>query len=147
MCASSELEDSNKSGPTAGHWSVQNQFCAQGTGVNIFAGNIILLTSKSTYVIWTPYIVCTLKSPFLSPNVLHKVICGVRISKGVLVAEILHVHFINKSIVVYRQNHTTTFYNLTYLNFVFVTARQPPVGQGLHIHEVSRSHSTTHHNR
>jgi len=26
-------------------------------------------------------------------------------------------------------------------------ARQPPVGQGLLIHEVSRSHSTTHHSR
>ena len=91
ICASSELEDSNKSGPTAGHWSVQNQFCAQGTDVNVFAGNIILLTSKSTYVIWTPYIVCILKSPIPSPNVLYKVICDVRTSKGFLVAEILHV--------------------------------------------------------
>jgi len=85
MCASSELEDSNKSGPTAGHWSVQNQFCALGTDVNVFTGNIILLTSKSTYVIWTPYIVCILKSPFRNPNVLYKVICGVRISKGSLI--------------------------------------------------------------
>ena len=31
--------------------------------------------------------------------------------------------------------------------FVFFLARQPPVGQGLLIHEVSRSHTTTHHNR
>jgi len=49
MCASSELEDSNKSGPTAGHWSVQNQFYAQGTDVSVFAGNIILLTSIYIY--------------------------------------------------------------------------------------------------
>jgi len=26
-------------------------------------------------------------------------------------------------------------------------AQQPPVGQGLLIHEVSRSHTTTHHSR
>jgi hypothetical protein len=31
--------------------------------------------------------------------------------------------------------------------FLFFLARQPPVGQGLLIHEVSRSHSTTHHSR
>jgi len=30
------------------------------------------------------------------------------------------------------------------LLFLFV-ARQPPMGQGLLIHEVSRSHTTTHH--
>jgi len=29
----------------------------------------------------------------------------------------------------------------------FFFARQPPVGQGLLIHEVSRSHTTTHHSR
>jgi len=29
----------------------------------------------------------------------------------------------------------------------FFFARQPPVGQGLIIHEVSRSHTTTHHTR
>ena len=30
---------------------------------------------------------------------------------------------------------------------LFVLVRQPPVGQGLLIHEVSRSHTTTHHSR
>jgi hypothetical protein len=30
---------------------------------------------------------------------------------------------------------------------IFIFAQQPPVGQGLLIQEVSRSHSTTHHNR
>ena len=29
----------------------------------------------------------------------------------------------------------------------FFLARQPPMGQGLLIHEVSRSHTTTHHSR
>ena len=29
----------------------------------------------------------------------------------------------------------------------FFLARQPPLGQGLLIHEVSRSHTTTHHSR
>ena len=32
-------------------------------------------------------------------------------------------------------------------NFLFYLAQRPPVGQGLLIHEVSRSHSTTHHRR
>jgi hypothetical protein len=31
--------------------------------------------------------------------------------------------------------------------FALFLARQPPVGQGFLIHEVSRSHTTTHHNR
>ena len=36
----------------------------------------------------------------------------------------------------------------TYLNFfICFLARQPQVGQGLVIHEVSRSHTTTHHSR
>ena len=35
----------------------------------------------------------------------------------------------------------------TRLYHVFFLARQPPVGQGLLIHEVSRSHTTTHHSR
>jgi len=30
---------------------------------------------------------------------------------------------------------------------MFVLARQPPVGQDLLIHEVSKSHTTTHHSR
>ena len=30
---------------------------------------------------------------------------------------------------------------------LFVLAQQPPVGQCLLIHEVSRSHTTTHHSR
>ena len=36
-----------------------------------------------------------------------------------------------------------------YLNVpnLFVFAQQPPLGQGLLIHEVSRSHKTTHHSR
>ena len=33
------------------------------------------------------------------------------------------------------------------LYFIFLSARQPPVGQGLLIHEVARSHTTTHHSR
>ena len=33
------------------------------------------------------------------------------------------------------------------LFFFFYLAQQPPVGHGLLIHEVSRSHTTTHHNR
>jgi len=33
------------------------------------------------------------------------------------------------------------------VQFSFNLAQQPPVGQGLLIHEVSRSHSTTHHSR
>ena len=33
-----------------------------------------------------------------------------------------------------------------YGHFLYLTP-QPPMGHGLHIHEVSRSHSTTHHNR
>jgi len=57
--------------------------------------------------------------------------------KGLLFTKILNVQFINKSIVVYRQNHAITSYTLTYLIFVFVSARQPPVSKGLHIHEVS----------
>jgi len=32
-------------------------------------------------------------------------------------------------------------------NLFFYLAQQPPVGQGLLIHEVSRSHSTTHHSQ
>jgi len=47
-----------------------------------------------------------------------------------------------------------TIYNLgvSNLNYklyynLFLLARQPPVGQGLHIHEFSRSHTTTHHSR
>jgi len=35
----------------------------------------------------------------------------------------------------------------TTLNNFFFWAQQPPVGQGLLIHEVSRSHTTTHHSR
>ena len=34
-----------------------------------------------------------------------------------------------------------------YFVYLFSLARQPPVGQGLLIHEVSRSHTTTHHSR
>jgi len=30
---------------------------------------------------------------------------------------------------------------------IFLLARQPPVGQSLLIHEISRSHTTTHHSR
>jgi hypothetical protein len=37
-------------------------------------------------------------------------------------------------------------YGSLLLNF-FILVRQPPVGQGLLIHEVSRSHTTTHHIR
>jgi hypothetical protein len=29
----------------------------------------------------------------------------------------------------------------------FYLAQQPPVGYGIHIHEVSRLHTTTHHSR
>jgi len=35
-------------------------------------------------------------------------------------------------------------HSLSVLNSLFL-ARQPPVAQGLLIHEVSRSHTTTHH--
>jgi hypothetical protein len=31
--------------------------------------------------------------------------------------------------------------------FFYISAQQPPMGQGLLIHEVSRSHTTTHHSR
>jgi len=31
--------------------------------------------------------------------------------------------------------------------FYFLVTRPPPVGQGLLIHEVSRSHTSTHHSR
>ena len=33
------------------------------------------------------------------------------------------------------------------LNYYFYLARQPPVGHGLLLYEVSRSHTTTHHSR
>jgi len=33
------------------------------------------------------------------------------------------------------------------IKIFFYLAQQPPLGQGLLIHEVSRSHSTTHHSR
>jgi len=36
---------------------------------------------------------------------------------------------------------------LTSCCYFFLLVRQPPVGQGLLVHEVSRSHSTTHHSR
>jgi len=36
---------------------------------------------------------------------------------------------------------------LSYLVALLFLARQPPVGQGLLIHEVSRSHTMTHHSR
>ena len=34
-----------------------------------------------------------------------------------------------------------------FIFFLFLLPQQPPVGQGLFIHEVSRSHTTTHHSR
>jgi hypothetical protein len=40
-----------------------------------------------------------------------------------------------------------TCLELTLQSPVSILARQPPVGQGLLIHEVSRSHTTTHHSR
>jgi hypothetical protein len=40
------------------------------------------------------------------------------------------------------------FSYIQYINQqMFFFARQPPVGQGLLIHEVSRSHTTAHHSR
>jgi len=36
---------------------------------------------------------------------------------------------------------------LEYCIYLFILARQPPVDQVLLIHEVSRSHTTTHHSR
>jgi hypothetical protein len=41
----------------------------------------------------------------------------------------------------------TEFYTTASELFVVYLAQQPPLGQGLLIHEVSRSHSTTHHSR
>jgi len=37
--------------------------------------------------------------------------------------------------------------NLRQILYIFFLAQQPLVGQGLVIHEVSRSHTTTHHSR
>ena len=42
------------------------------------------------------------------------------------------------------------FFKITYITrnlFFSIVARQPPVGQGFLIHEVSRSHKTTHYSR
>jgi len=36
---------------------------------------------------------------------------------------------------------------ILYFKLVFLLVQQPPVGQGLLIHEVSRLHTTTHHSR
>jgi hypothetical protein len=36
---------------------------------------------------------------------------------------------------------------IIHMQFFFILAQQPPVGQGLLIHKVSRSHITTHHSR
>jgi len=50
-----------------------------------------------------------------------------------------------KLIVAFR-NFATASKKLT-LHICLFLARQPPVGQGLIIHEVSRTHTTTHHSR
>ena len=42
-----------------------------------------------------------------------------------------------------RNQNCLSYYSNTFL----FLAQQPPVGQGLLIHEVSRSHATTHHSR
>ena len=46
-----------------------------------------------------------------------------------------------------RRNHLKPEDNISNIFIIFFLARQPPVGQGLLIHKVSRSHTTTHHSR
>jgi hypothetical protein len=75
----------------------------------------------------------------------------------------LYIHYLRPSLRVFKTNSVTTERNKHYSLidrgsqrviwkywFIFVClflARQPPTGQGLPIHEVSRSHTTSHHSR
>jgi len=47
----------------------------------------------------------------------------------------------------FRAENNSTEYDINVSFIFFLSAQQAPVGQGLLIHEVSRSHPTTHHMR
>ena len=54
---------------------------------------------------------------------------------------------------IHKKSNLSLFNDIIIRNFMttkivcLFLARQPPMGQGLPIHEVSRSHTTTHHSR
>jgi hypothetical protein len=62
-------------------------------------------------------------------------------------ADVQQAHSFSVNIIASKDKNYTTVHIKDSLHIFLFLARQTTVGQGLLIHEVSRSHKTTHHSR
>jgi len=80
----------------------------------------------------------------------YKIFCSWKIHRFMSCSKLLHVSL--KEILMCEKQSLSAFTQFARLFdksqfFCLFLARQPPVGHGLLIHEVSRLHTTTHHRR